>query len=92
MKKHLSYLATAALIASPALAEDLTVTSFGGAYGAAQMEHMIQPYMDKSGTNILFEDYGGGVAEMKAQVEASNILWDVVDIEVIDLERACAEG
>ena len=26
MKKHLSYLATAALIASPALAEDLTVT------------------------------------------------------------------
>ena len=92
MKKHLSYLATAALIASPALAEDLTVTSFGGAYGAAQMEHMIQPYMDKSGTNILFEDYGGGVAEMKAQVEAGNILWDVVDIEVIDLERACAEG
>lgn len=75
MKKHLSYLATAALIAS-----------------AAQMEHMIQPYMDKSGTNILFEDYGGGVAEMKAQVEAGNILWDVVDIEVIDLERACAEG
>ena len=92
MKKHLSYLATAALIASPAMAEDLTVTSFGGAYGAAQMEHMIQPYMDKSGTNILFEDYGGGVAEMKAQVEAGNILWDVVDIEVIDLERACAEG
>ncbi len=92
MKKHLSYLATAALIASPALAEDLTVTSFGGAYGAAQMEHMIQPYMDKSGTNVLFEDYGGGVAEMKAQVEAGNILWDVVDIEVIDLERACAEG
>ncbi|MFG6518008.1 ABC transporter substrate-binding protein [Sulfitobacter sp. 1A13496] len=92
MKKHLSYLATAALIASTALAEDLTVTSFGGAYGAAQMEHMIQPYMDKSGTNILFEDYGGGVAEMKAQVEAGNILWDVVDIEVIDLERACAEG
>ncbi|NUH67069.1 ABC transporter substrate-binding protein [Sulfitobacter sp. S0837] len=92
MKKHLSYLATAALIASPAMAEDLTVTSFGGAYGAAQMEHMIQPYMDKSGTNVLFEDYGGGVAEMKAQVEAGNILWDVVDIEVIDLERACAEG
>ncbi|SDF23420.1 ABC transporter substrate-binding protein [Sulfitobacter delicatus] len=92
MKKHLSYLATAALIASPALAEDLTVTSFGGAYGAAQMEHMIEPYMKESGTNVLFEDYGGGVAEMKAQVEAGNILWDVVDIEVIDLERACAEG
>ncbi len=92
MRRYLTTLATAALLAGPAMAEDLTVTSFGGAYGAAQMEHMIQPYMEKSGTNILFEDYGGGVAEMKAQVEAGNILWDVVDIEVIDLERACAEG
>ncbi|AYE84836.1 MAG: ABC transporter substrate-binding protein [Sulfitobacter sp.] len=92
MKKHLTYLATTALLASPVLAQDLTVTSFGGAYGAAQMEHMIEPYMKESGTNVLFEDYGGGVAEMKAQVEAGNILWDVVDIEVIDLERACAEG
>ena len=92
MKKHLTYLATTALLASPVLAEDLTVTSFGGAYGAAQMEHMIEPYMKESGTNVLFEDYGGGGAEMKAQVEAGNILWDVVDIEVIDLERACAEG
>ena len=92
MKKHLTLLATAALTASPALAQDLTVTSFGGSYGAAQMEHMIQPFMDETGVNILFEDYGGGVAEMKAQVEAGNLLWDVVDVEVIDLERACAEG
>lgn len=92
MKKHLALLATAALIASPVMAKDLTVTSFGGAYGAAQMEHMIQPFMDETGVKVLFEDYGGGVAEMKAQVEAGNILWDVVDIEVIDLERACAEG
>ncbi|MEQ8308196.1 MAG: ABC transporter substrate-binding protein [Hoeflea sp.] len=92
MKKHLTLLAAAALTTSPLMAEDLTVTSFGGAYGAAQMEHMIQPFMDETGVNVLFEDYGGGVAEMKAQVEAGNLLWDVVDVEVIDLERACAEG
>lgn len=92
MKKHLMLLATAALTASPLMAQDLTVTSFGGAYGAAQMEHMIEPFMEETGVNVLFEDYGGGVAEMKAQVEAGNILWDVVDVEVIDLERACAEG
>jgi putative spermidine/putrescine transport system substrate-binding protein len=93
MKKHLTLLATAAaLTASPLVAQDLTVTSFGGAYGAAQMEHMIEPFMAETGVNVLFEDYGGGIAEMKAQVEAGNILWDVVDVEVIDLERACAEG
>ena len=92
MKKHLTLLATLALTASPLLAQDLTVTSFGGAYGAAQQEHMIDPFMAETGVNVLFEDYGGGIAEMKAQFEAGNILWDVVDIEVIDLERACAEG
>jgi len=81
-----------ALAAGAASAQDLTVTSFGGAYGAAQKEHMIDPFVAATGTNVLFEDYGGGVAEMKAQVEAGNIQWDVVDIEVIDLERACSEG
>ncbi|WP_411889545.1 ABC transporter substrate-binding protein [Yoonia sp. SDW83-1] len=95
MKRHLKLMAGAAalaLCASSVSAQDLTVTSFGGAYGAAQKEHMIDPFVAETGTNILFEDYGGGVAEMKAQVEAGNIQWDVVDIEVIDLERACAEG
>lgn len=92
MKKHLTVLAALALTTSPLAAQDLTVTSFGGAYGAAQKEHMIDPFVAETGTNILFEDYGGGIAEMKAQVEAGNIQWDVVDIEVIDLERACAEG
>lgn len=72
--------------------ESLTAVSFGGAYGAAQKKHMIDPYIAKSGTKVLFEDYKGGIAEIKAQVTAGNILWDVVDIEVIDLERACSEG
>jgi putative spermidine/putrescine transport system substrate-binding protein len=90
---HLILMATAlAFGAQSVAAQDLTVTSFGGAYGAAQKEHMIDPYVAETGANILFEDYGGGVAEMKAQSESGNIQWDVVDIEVIDLERACSEG
>ncbi len=88
----LTYAAALAMVSSGAMAKDLTVTSFGGAYGAAQQKHMIDPYMADSGVNVLFEDYGGGVAEMKAQSESGNIQWDVVDIEVIDLERACSEG
>src|SRR5690606_23358744 len=72
--------------------KSLTVVSFGGAYGAAQKVHQIDPYMAETGTQILFENYTGGVAEIKAQVEAGKIQWDVVDIETIALERACAEG
>ncbi|MGC8203205.1 ABC transporter substrate-binding protein [Aliiroseovarius sp. PTFE2010] len=95
MKRTFKLLAGAAALAMTAglaQAQNLTVTSFGGAYGAAQKKHMIDPYMAETDTTVLFEDYGGGVAEMKAQVEAGNIQWDAVDIEVIDLERACSEG
>ena len=77
---------------SSAAARDLTVVSFGGAYGAAQEKHMIDPYRKARGVNVSFQDYSGGIAEIKAQVEAGSIQWDVVDIEVIDLERACSEG
>lgn len=90
--KHLLAATALTALASPLMAQTMTVVSFGGAYGAAQRTHMIEPFMAATGANILFEDYSGGIAEMKAQVEAGNILWDVVDIEVIDLERACSEG
>lgn len=80
------------MLVAPTMAEQLTAVSFGGAYGAAQKKHMLDPYTAKTGVKILFEDYSGGIAEIKAQVEAGNVQWDVVDIEVIDLERACSEG
>jgi len=95
---HISRLSAALLAlglaaAGPAGAQEtLTVVSFGGAYGAAQQKHQIDPYMKATGNKVLFENYTGGVAEIKAQVESGNIQWDVVDIETIDLERACAEG
>jgi len=86
-------LATGLTAAAPAQGQEtLTVVSFGGAYGAAQQKHQIDPYMQATGNKVLFENYTGGVAEIKAQVESGNIQWDVVDIETIDLERACAEG
>ena len=92
LKTLLGAAAILAVAATPAAARDLTAVSFGGAYGAAQKEHMVDPYIAATGNNVLFEDYSGGIAEIKAQVEAGNIQWDVVDIEVIDLERACSEG
>ncbi|WP_397473280.1 ABC transporter substrate-binding protein [Pusillimonas sp.] len=80
-------------MASPAAAQEaLTVVSFGGAYGATQQKHQIDPYMAETGKRVIFETYSGGIAEMKAQVQSGNIQWDVVDMETIDLERACSEG
>lgn len=86
-------LSASVLFAAPAAAQQsLTVVSFGGAYGAAQQVHQIDPYVAETGNQVLFENYTGGVAEIKAQVESGRIQWDVIDIETIDLERACSEG
>jgi len=79
-------------LAAAASSQVLTFVSFGGSYGAAQEQHMVSTFVEQTGKQVLVEDYSGGVAEMKAQVESGNIQWDVVDIEVIDLERACSEG
>lgn len=96
--KHKLPLAALALSVGAALTttafaqQSLTVVSFGGAYGAAQQKHQIDPYVAETGNQVLFDNYTGGIAEIKAQVESGRIQWDVVDIETIDLERACAEG
>lgn len=79
-------------VSSVALAEQFTAVSFGGAYGETQQKYMLDPFMEETGHKILFENYSGGIAELKAQVESGNVLWDVMDVEVIDLERACSEG
>lgn len=88
----IALLVSAAFTTTASAQQSLTVVSFGGAYGAAQQTHQIDPYVAETGNQVLFENYTGGVAEIKAQVESGRIQWDVVDIETIDLERACAEG
>lgn len=82
----------AGTLSANVVAENLTAVSFGGAYGETQQKHMIDPFVKETGNKVLFENYSGGIAELKAQVESGNVLWDVMDIEVIDLERACSEG
>jgi putative spermidine/putrescine transport system substrate-binding protein len=48
--------------------------------------------MAKTGNQVVSEDYNGGLAEIKAQVEAGTVTWDLVDVELSDALRGCAEG
>jgi putative spermidine/putrescine transport system substrate-binding protein len=84
--------AVTTLVAGSANAADLTIVSWGGAYTKSQVEAYHKPWMAESGHNIISEDYGGGIAEIKAQVESGNVTWDVVDVELSDAIRACDEG
>ena len=72
--------------------EEITVVSWGGAYTKSQQEAYHKPYMKDTGNVVVSEDYNGGLAEVKAQVEAGNVTWDVVDVELSDAVRGCDEG
>jgi len=73
-------------------AESITVVSWGGAYTRSQVKAYHEPFEKKTGININSEDYNGGIAQIKAQVDSGNIKWDVVDLEPSDVQRACDEG
>jgi len=82
-----------ALSAGIAQAEgSITVVSWGGAYTKSQVEAYHKPWIAATGNQIQSEDYNGGIAEIKAQVEAGNVTWDIIDVELSDAVRACDEG
>lgn len=72
---------------------ELTVVSWGGAYTKSQVEAYHKPFMkDCAGAKVKSQDYNGGIAEIKAQVEGKKVTWDIVDVELSDAIRACDEG
>jgi len=87
-------LVAAGVLATSAAAQatELTVVSWGGAYTKSQIEAYHKPYAKKTGITINSEDYNGGLAEIKAQVESGNVVWDLVDLELSDVVLGCQEG
>ena len=73
-------------------AESITVVSWGGGYTQSQIKAYHEPFTAETGIAIRSEDYNGGLAEVKAQVEAGNVIWDLVDVELSDAVRGCDEG
>lgn len=73
-------------------AEELTVVSWDGAYVRSQMLGFIRPYEQLSGITVEVIPHNGGVDEIRRQVRAENVRWDVVDMEMFDAIRACNEG
>ena len=91
--------AAATLAAAPALsrapvaaAAQLTVVTWGGAYGRASAKAWFEPYSAATGTVVEVEDYNGGLAQIRAQVDIGAVHWDVVDMDLADAVRGCDEG
>ena len=77
---------------SAAAEEKLTMVSWGGAYGRATRLALLEPFAAASGVAASMDDFNGGLAEIRAQVETGNVHWDVVDLESSDAVRGCDEG
>ena len=89
-----------ALLLPPALAiwsagcttEGITVVSWGGSYEEACDKALFGPFSAETGTEVRVEDFNGGLAQVRAQVETGNVHWDVVDLEMADVLKGCEEG
>ncbi|VAV86820.1 Spermidine/putrescine-binding periplasmic protein [hydrothermal vent metagenome] len=72
----------------------LTIVSWGGAYTASQQGAYHAPYM-KANPNIKIvndDSASGALAKLRAQVEAKNVTWDLVDMVASDAITACDDG
>ncbi len=70
----------------------LTVVSWGGAYARAVTKAHYEPFETTTGLTLAREDYNGGLAEIRTQVDTGNVHWDLVDLEMFDATRGCDEG
>ena len=91
MKKTLILSTALVGLAFPALA-DVTVMSWGGAYGAAQTEGHLKPFTAATGIATTMVDSDNPATPIKAMVEASNVTIDVASLEYADAIRLCDEG
>ena len=74
------------------LAQSITVVSFGGSYARASQEAYHKPFTEETGIEVRLEDYNGGLAQIRAQVDAGSVYWDVVDLNLDDAILGCDEG
>lgn len=102
MKKHmLKYAGASGLVSFLAFgavqAQDpvqLTVVSWGGAYTESQVRAYHEPYMELNPHVTIVNDDGSAnaLAGLRAQSQAGNVTWDLVDMLPSDAQLACDEG
>ncbi|MDX1593418.1 MAG: extracellular solute-binding protein [Gammaproteobacteria bacterium] len=79
--------------ASQAVAKTLTIVSWGGAYSESQKKAYHDPWSEKTGDEIINVDKAqNGLSGLRAQVQAGNVTWDLVDMLPQNAILACDEG
>jgi putative spermidine/putrescine transport system substrate-binding protein len=87
-----SFAAAALLAAGVASAEQLTVTSWGGALQDAQRKTFFEPFAKETGIKMQEDQWSGELAKLRAMVDAKAVTWNVVDVDPQTAGQACAQG
>ncbi|MEO0752087.1 MAG: ABC transporter substrate-binding protein [Pseudomonadota bacterium] len=91
MKKTLAISAAASLMATAALAESVTIASWGGSYQEAQSKALFEPAAANTGIEVKQETYGG-MSDVRLQVSSGQVTLDIVASGSGSAARAAAEG
>ncbi len=71
---------------------DVTVTSWGGVYTKSQQKAYGKPWEKKTGNKIIWENYNGSLDELRAQLDAGKLTWDIMDVLSANAIVGCDEG
>ena len=80
-----------AIVTSGASASEITIASWGGSYQEAQSKALFQPASKAMGITVKEETYGG-MSDVRLQVNAGAVTWDIVASGSGSAARAGAEG
>jgi putative spermidine/putrescine transport system substrate-binding protein len=84
--------AVATTLGTPALAQDsLTIANYGGSYGEAMSKAIWKPTAEQLGITIK-EDSLNSLADIRTQVGANAVQWDVGELAVDECAQGAREG
>ena len=88
----LAALAAGLLATAPASAQQITISSGGGAWQAAQREAWYKPFAAKMGVKFNEEETSEGMARVQAMIQAHNMTNDVITVDTSEVQAACDSG
>jgi putative spermidine/putrescine transport system substrate-binding protein len=92
-KNTLILFAGIALVASPAISQEMTFASSGGAYQEAVRQVWLNPAAESLGGVAVSEDtYSDAMSQLRAQVSTGAVTWDLVELGSYDCVVAANEG
>ncbi len=81
-------------VAGEPMVDEMVIVSWGGAYQESQLKAYVEPYLElHPEVSVTWDESSAeAVAGMRAQSEANNLTWDLVDVTAADAMRLCDEG